>query len=250
MNKYGLIGSNVKYSYSKIIHEKLYKEFNINAKYDLISLNESELESYVNKLRDNEYSGFNITVPFKTEILKYVDEKSDSVKKLGACNTLLLKNGKIYADNTDTFGFKMLLNHFDIDLQKCFILGSGGSSKSVQYVLSNLKIEFDVISRNSTLNYKYLEKNITNESIINTTPIGMYPNIDESMISLDIASKATYIIDLIYNPNNTLLMSYNKNSYNGLVMLVYQAIKSFEIWTGIIIEEDLCKKIVKEIEVI
>lgn len=249
MNKFGLIGSNVKYSYSKIIHEYFYKEFNIEAQYDLISCGEENLEEIVNKLRNNEYSGFNVTVPYKEKILKYVDEVSDSVEKLNACNTLKLVNGKIVADNTDVYGFEMLLKYFDIKLNDTFVLGSGGSSKSICYILDKYNIKYEVISRSGKSNYKYLKQNFMKHAIINTTPIGMYPNVKESILDKDLTSKASCIIDLIYNPNQTLLMSYNTNSYNGLVMLVYQAVKSFEIWNDKIIEPKLINEIIKEIEV-
>lgn len=247
MNKYGLIGSNVKYSYSKEIHEIFYKNFDLNASYDLISLEHSELETYINKLRCNEYCGYNVTVPYKTEILKYVDVMSDSVKALGSCNTLKIIDGKVYADNTDVYGFEMLLKHFNIKLNNSYILGSGGSSKSVQYVLNKLNINYNVISRNTEFNYKYLENNISNHAIINTTPIGMYPNVNNSVLNKEVASKASLIIDLIYNPSITFLMSYNNESYNGLVMLVYQAVKAFEIWYELEVDNELVISILKEI---
>ncbi len=249
MNKFGLIGSNVKYSYSKTIHENLYNIYNIKASYDLISVDYDELENCINKLRTNEYLGFNVTVPYKTEILKYVDEVSDSVLKLNSCNTLRIVNGKIYADNTDVYGFDMLLKYYNIKLKDTFILGSGGSSKSIQYVLNNLNVNYTIISRNSDFNYKFLENNFKNHDIINTTPIGMYPNIEESVLNFDIASKANKIIDLIYNPNITKLMSYNQKSYNGIVMLVYQGVKAFEIWNNIEVDKEIVKKIIKELEV-
>lgn len=249
MNKYALIGSNVVYSYSKIIHETFFKELNIDSSYDLISVDESMLESLINKLRNKEYIGFNVTVPYKTKILKYVDEMSDSVKVLNACNTLKLIDGKVYADNTDVYGFEMLLNYFNIKLNNVFILGSGGSSKSVQFVLDKLRVKYDVISRNGEFNYKYLENIFCNHDIINTTPVGMYPNTTESVLNKELTSKAGCVIDLIYNPNTTLLMSYNKHSYNGLVMLVYQAVKAFEIWNDVKINDKLIDTIIKELEV-
>lgn len=249
MNKYGLIGDNVKYSYSKVIHESFYKKFNIDAQYDLISVEQCELKEVVNKIRNKTYLGFNVTVPYKSEILKYVDKVSDSVLKLNSCNTLKLVDGKVIADNTDVYGFEMLLNYFDIKLNNTFILGSGGSSKSVQYVLDKLNVKYDVISRNTQLNYKFLENNINNHAIINTTPIGMYPDTDKSVVSQLVAAKSSCIVDLIYNPKETLLMSYNKKSFNGLVMLVYQAVKSFEIWTTINVDKNLIEEIIKELEV-
>ncbi len=247
MNKYGLIGSNVEYSMSKLIHEKLYKLFNMDLQYDLISTSEENLFDLINMLRNNKYLGFNVTIPYKTTILQYVDVVSKSVEEIGACNTVYCKDGLIYADNTDVCGFEYLLDYFKIDLNDTFILGTGGSSKSVEYVLKNRNINYNVIGRTSKLDYNFINNNMLNNAIINTTPIGMYPNVNNSVITKDVACKASVIIDLIYNPDITLLMSYNTNSFNGLVMLVYQAIKSFEIWTNKIVSKEVVQEILKEI---
>lgn len=249
MSKYGLIGGNLSYSYSKIIHESLYNKYKLNNTYDLIETTTDKLETVINKLKTNEYSGFNVTIPFKEEVLKYVDEMSNEVKDIKSCNTLIYKDGKVIAHNTDIFGFNYLLNYFDIKLNNCFILGSGATCKTVSTLLNKLKVEYKIISRNhDTLNYDYINNNIKNETIINTTPIGTYPNI-ESVLTKEVASKANQIIDLIYNPKETLLMSYNKQSYNGLIMLVAQAFKAFEIFTNNTINDNDIKNIIKEIEV-
>lgn len=248
MNKYGLIGSNVANSYSKKIHEYLFQKYNIKSQYDLLSLGENELELYIDKLRRNEYSGFNVTIPYKTKILEYVDVLSNSVKEIGACNTVYCRNGLIYADNTDVYGFDSLLKYHNIILHDVFVLGSGGSSKAISYVLKQNDIKHNIISRNdSVFNYKFLENNINKHAIINTTPIGMYPNINESVLPEDICCKASCIVDIIYNPKETLLMSYNKKSFNGIIMLIYQAIFSFEIWNDIKVDIKYVEEIIKEI---
>lgn len=251
MDKYGLIGKTLSHSYSKIIHEKFYLKCNIDAQYDLINTSFENLENMVDKLRNKEYNGFNITIPYKTEILKYADVLSPSVLETNSCNTLLLKGDKVYACNTDVFGFDFLLNYNSLQFNKAFVLGDGGSSKSVQSVLNMKQIDHVVISRKSEIcNYDFLYEHFKGEVIINTTPIGMYPNINESVVSRELASKASAIVDLIYNPKETLLMSYNKNSYNGLPMLVYQASVAFELFTGIKLPTDYIRQITKELEVL
>ncbi len=249
MNKFGLIGSNVTHSYSKLIHEIFYKEKQIEALYDLISVDLNQLESIVNKLKKREYIGLNVTIPYKTEILKYVDVFSDEVKNTNACNTLKVIDGKIHAFNTDISGFEFLLINSQLKINDSYILGSGGSSKTVEYVLKKNNINCKIVGRDLNFNYDSLNRNLTNQTIINTTPIGMFPNVENSVLEREVAEKANGIIDLIYNPKQTLLMSFNDNSFNGLSMLVYQAAKSFEIWTDKKIEINLINKIIKEFEV-
>lgn len=250
MKKFALLGSSLSHSYSKIIHEKFYKKYNIDAQYELINTKSEELESLVGKLKTGEYNGFNVTIPFKEEILKYVDVVSPGINDTGVCNTLICINNKIYAYNSDICGFDYLLNFYKIHCEEAYILGTGATSKTVRNIFDKKQIKYKVIGRNNkVLNYEYINKNINNELIVNTTPIGMYPNIEESILTKEVASKASCIIDLIYNPAKTKLMSYNTSSFNGLTMLVYQAAISFEVWTKVKVELDFIEEIIKELEV-
>lgn len=250
MKKFGLLGSSLSHSYSKIIHEMFYKEYNIDAQYDLINTTTNELESIINKLKTNEYSGYNVTIPFKEEVLKYVDVLSPGVNDTGCCNTLICIEGKIFAYNSDICGIDYLFNKVNLNIEEAYILGTGATSKTVACVLGRKNIKYKVIGRNNkVLNYDYINNNFKNETIINTTPVGMYPNINHSVLSKEVASKANCIIDLIYNPYETKLMSFNNNSYNGLSMLVYQAAISFEVWNKIKVEISFVEKVIKELEV-
>ncbi len=250
MKKFGLIGSSLSHSYSKIIHNKFYEKYSVDAQYDLINTTSEGLEELVNKLKTGEYHGFNVTIPYKEEILKYVDVKSPGVNDIGCCNTLTCIEGKIYAYNSDICGFDYLLNYHNINVDEAYILGSGATSKMVSVVFDRKQIKYKVIGRNNKiLNYDYLNKNMKNEIIINTTPVGMFPNIDSSVLNKEVAQKAKLIIDLIYNPTKTKLMSFNDNSFNGLSMLVYQAAISFEVWTKIKVDLDFVVEIIKELEV-
>lgn len=251
MIKFGLIGKSISHSYSKGIHEKFYKKNNINAQYDLINCVEEDLEVLINELKENRYSGFNVTIPYKTKILKYVDVCSKEVVDTNSCNTLIFIDRKVHAYNTDVYGFEYLLEYHNIELFDSLILGSGATSKSIDFVLNSKGIKTDIISRNNeVLNYEYVENNITNKVVINTTPVGTFPNINDSILSKDIACNAKCIIDLVYNPTKTMLMKFNDNSYNGIAMLVYQAAKSFEIWTSIKLDSEFIDELIKEFEVL
>lgn len=250
MKKFGLIGDSLSHSYSKIIHEFFYKKYNIDATYELINTTSDKLKDLVDLIRSEEYVGFNVTKPFKTEIMKYIDIYSPGAFECNACNTIFFSNGAVCAYNTDIYGFDFLINYNKISLKDVFVLGSGGASKSVCSVLDSKNINYKVISRqNDIFNYDYICNNINGYSVVNTTPIGMYPNVNETILPKEVASKANVIIDLIYNPSETLLMSYNKNSYSGLEMLVYQAAKSFEIWNGIKVDIDTINELIKNLEV-
>ncbi len=250
MKKYALIGKTLSHSFSKIIHEKLYKRFNLVCNFELINVEEDQLNSLIQKLKDEDYFGYNVTIPYKTEMLKYVDLLSPTVNEVNCCNTIHIVNDKICAFNTDFYGFDFLLNYNKLKFDEAFILGSGATSRTVSSVLDSKMIKYTIISRSHPVyNYDYLRRNVKGKAIINTTPVGMYPNIEESIITKDVAKEASLIIDLIYNPNITKLMSYNRKSYNGLSMLVYQASKSFEYWTGIKVDIKIVNEIIKEIEV-
>ncbi len=254
MDKYGLIGRKLSHSYSKIIHEEIYRMLGINATYDLIEVEEFELKTLIDKLRNGEYKGFNVTIPYKEKILEYVDYVDDAVKNIKAANTIYIKDGKVCATNTDYLGFIEELKFFNIGLtnRTGLILGSGGASKAVAYALDMIKAKYHIVSRTKRLdNITYSElDNVKYSYIINTTPVGMYPNVDSSPLDEKYAAKASVIIDLIYNPKNTKLMGYNQNSYNGLMMLLNQAIKAEEKWQGEILNLDIDQLLEKIKEVI
>ncbi len=249
MNRYGLLGRTLKHSFSKDIHEYLYIKYNLNSQYDLIELEEEQLEEILTKLKTGEYLGYNVTIPYKEAVIKHLDVVSDEVEAIGACNTIKYQEGKLIGYNTDYFGFYNQIKYYNIDLtDTVYLLGSGGSSKSIKYALDKLNKNYITVSQSpidGKISYLDLSKKLTNEYLINTTPIGMYPNVKEAVVDENIASKAKGIIDIIYNPSKTLLMSYNENSYNGLLMLIFQAVKAFEIWTDINVKlnEDMIEEI-------
>lgn len=235
MSKYGLLGGHLSHSYSPLIHNEIFKDLSINATYELLECEKNELPNYIFKLKSGEYSGYNVTIPYKIEIMKYLDEISSEAKEIGSVNTVALIDGKAVGFNTDYYGFYNELLHFNVECndKKCFILGTGGASLAIYKALNDLGGKVYYVSRNpkneDTISYDDL-KNEEPYVIVNTTPVGMYPNVSASPISDDIAKSAKYVIDIIFNPRRTKLLQACNSSMDGLYMLVGQAIKAEEIW--------------------
>ncbi len=236
--KFGLLGEHLGHSYSKLIHEDLFFKKGVNATYDLIEIKEDELKEYVEKIRTKEYIGYNVTIPYKEKIMKYLDVIDDIANEIGAVNTIYLKDGLVHGTNTDYYGFLDELKYYRISPKnkECYVLGTGGASLAIRKALVDLGGYVYRVSRNPNgddqISYTdfYKRKNI--ELVVNTTPVGMFPNILNSPIEEKKAKDIKEIIDIIFNPKKTLLMSYNKNSHNGLRMLLMQAVKAEDIWLG------------------
>ncbi len=235
MNKYGLIGGHLSHSYSPIIHNEIFKDFGINASYELLECDANELGIYIKKLKNKEYSGFNVTIPYKIEIMKYLDEISEEAKAIGSVNTIALIDGKAVGFNTDYYGFYNELKHFKVECsgKDCYVLGTGGASLAIKKALLDLGGNVYFVSRNpktsNTVSYDDL-KNLNPYVIVNTTPVGMYPNVDGIPVDEDIIKKAKYVLDIIFNPRRTKLLIAANSHMDGLYMLVGQAIKAEEIW--------------------
>lgn len=237
MKKYALLGKKLSHSYSKLIHEYIFQKFSWNASYSFWELEEKESERAILMAREKKLDGFNITVPYKEALLSQIDSIDEVAKRIGAINTIAKENNKMIGYNTDCFGFQKMLEYFSIDVnaKKIIILGTGGASKAVAEALRLLgttSIQF--VSRSpigTQLSYdEYLEGDI----LINTTPVGMYPDKNISPVSKRIFSHFETAIDLIYNPKETQFLLDAKSlglfTINGLFMLVAQAIRSEEIW--------------------
>lgn len=233
----GIIGRNISYSFSKKYFEDKFQRLMLkNYTYDLFDLQDlSEIEKVFNTPN---IIGFNVTIPFKEKILPYLDELSDEAEKMGAVNCIVIKNNHKKGYNTDAVGFeKTLLVHRKEKHQSALILGDGGAAKAVQYVLNKYDIPYKTVSRKSDLNFENLSKEMVAENllIIQTTPVGTFPNIDDCLnFPFDGISKNHLIIDLIYNPNYTAFIKKasekGAKTVNGFYMLEQQAEKNWEIW--------------------
>ena len=249
MQCFGLLGETLKHSYSPMIHVE-FGDYN----YKLFEKKPDELDEFF--LQRN-FDGLNVTIPYKKSVIKYCNSLSETAKTVGNVNTIIKqKDGTLHGDNTDCFGFLYLLKKTGADITdgKIIILGSGGSSLTVQTVLKNENAkEIAIISRNGADNYKNISKHNDATMIINTTPVGMYPNTGTSPIKdISIFKKCRVIIDLIYNPIRTELLFQAEKlgipNVNGLLMLVAQAKGSAERFSGSDIPDDEIEKVATKIE--
>ena len=235
---YGLIGRNIDYSFSKKYFTQKFKNDKIdNCEYLNFDINQI---SDFKKINLSNINGLNVTIPYKEKIVEYLDEIDESVKNIGAVNTIKILRNKLIGYNTDYLGF---INSFNkkLDYKNALILGSGGASKAIQYALKSKKIKFKVVSRKSDINnidYSQIESLEKYDLIVNCTPVGTYPNInDKPDLNYDQLNDKHLCYDLIYNPDKTLFLSESKKRgatiINGLQMLKNQAEESWKIWNSL-----------------
>lgn len=245
---YGLLGKKLGHSYSKTIHEKIgYYD------YQYFEKNEDELDNFFEK---KDFKGINVTIPYKKTVIKYLDHVSEKAKKIGAVNTIVNKNGKLYGYNTDYYGFSFNVkkNNINVKNKKCLILGKGASSKTVEAVLKDEGAkEIVFLSRRFEPYFKDARDFSDFEIIINTTPVGMYPNNNEYIeeINLDDFKKIEAVIDLIYNPNMTKILIYGKlkniKYACGIDMLIAQAVKASELFLDKKFDKSMIENIKKSL---
>ena len=257
---YGLIGEKLSHSFSPEIHKFIFNKINIEGEYNLIEIPKDEIKNIKETLKKLDIKGVNVTIPYKETVIKDLDFVSEEAKKIGAVNTIFNKNNKLLGYNTDYYGFKYMLEYKDINVfnKKVMVLGTGGASKAVvTYLLDNGAKEIIIVSRNKKQLYKDIKNikvltydeinDIEGYALINTTPVGMYPNINNFPVSFEVIEKFDVLIDLIYNPLKTKFleigMEKGKVTCDGLMMLVLQAIKAEEIWQ----EKSIDKQIALEI---
>ena len=241
MSKYGILGWPLERSYSPMIHTFLFKHASIEGKYELIKMNEIDKKN-IDKINKS-YTGYNITIPYKEKILEVCERAhlDVHVEKIGSVNTVNNKDGITSFYNTDYLGFLNFLEiiNFNPEGRKIMILGSGGSSKSIKYALNLVKSEATIISRTNkeeAISYEDLNERADEvEVIINTTPIGMPPYENETLdINVENFNNLELVMNIGYGPNNNFLNLFNDNiqKFDGLGMLICQAIESFNIWTS------------------
>lgn len=237
MKKCGLLGRKLGHSYSPQIHSML-----SDYEYKLYEKEPEELESF---LRDSGLDGLNVTIPYKKSVIPFCDELSDIAKSIGSVNTLVRRaDGSLFGDNTDAFGFESLLKRSGIDPagRKALVLGSGGASVTVCAVLKSLGAgEVLTVSRSGEVNYGNLHLHADAELIVNTTPLGMYPNNGEKALDLRDFPACRGVLDVVYNPARTALLLQAEElgipCAGGLHMLVAQAKRSSEEFAGVSIPD-------------
>jgi len=248
LRRYGLLGEKLSHSFSPQIHKYFY-----DYPYSLFEVDPCMVEGFI---KGDNFSAINVTIPYKKTVIPFCDELSETAKKVGSVNTLVKRSDKtLYGDNTDYYGFSYLAEKTGITFKnkKVVILGSGGSSLMVQTVARDKGArEIVVISRNGENNYSNISLHKDCDVLVNTTPVGMYPNNGASPLDLSVFENLSGVLDLIYNPSKTALILQAEEMgipcANGLLMLVAQAKRAAEVFNDTEYEASLIEKIAADIE--
>ena len=236
MMRCGLLGEKLGHSYSPAIHAQL-----ADYAYGLYEVAPEDLPAF---LTGGDFDALNVTIPYKKAVIPYCAELSPIAQKLGSVNVLVRRaDGTLYGDNADAFGFEYLVRHSGIDVagQKALVLGNGGASATIQAVLEQLGARVTVISRHGPDNYDNLDRHADARVIVNTTPVGMYPNTGRAAVDLRQFPQCAGVLDIVYNPARTALLlqaeSLGIPCAGGLYMLVAQAKRSCEVFTDTVIDD-------------
>lgn len=247
--EYGCIGEKLSHSFSKEIHSKLF-DYN----YELCEISKDKLDSF---MAAREFKAINVTIPYKQSVIKHLDYISDEARKIGAVNTIVNREGKLYGYNTDFIGMRGLILKSGIELsgKKVLILGSGGTSRTARAVCENLNAkEIFTVSRNADADCicydEAYQKHTDCDVLINTTPCGMYPNVDSVAVDIDKFDNLSGVFDAVYNPISSLLVTRAKQkgicAVGGLYMLVLQAAAAAEHFVGLNVSEEKVDSIYSE----
>ncbi len=250
MKRYGLIGGRLGHSYSKIIHEKI-----AGYTYDLIPLSSEEFTPF---MESADFEAINVTIPYKRQVIPYLYAMDEAATSIGAVNTIVNRDGKLYGYNTDYYGFLYTLrkNNIEIKNKKVLIIGNGGAAQAVIAAVNSLNpsslfiVKYKVEA--GTITYKEAASYHSDaDVIINTSPVGMFPNVNDSPIDLSPYQNLSAVVDIIYNPAVTKLLeqasSKGIKAVNGLEMLVSQAVYACEHFLDKKLDETLIDKVYQDI---
>lgn len=262
MNFYGLLGESLVHSFSPSLHELIYESIGIEAAYKLCEVPSTQLKQAVDGIRALSIKGANVTIPYKETLIPYLDEIDSFAEKLGAVNTIENVDGKLIGHNTDYSGFGLILSRrgWDVKGKTAVVLGSGGAAKTVSaYLVDHGIKKIHIVTRTperfeNTINMKYTNyegvQSLKGDFLINTTPVGMFPEVSNSPLSETTIQQFDYLIDLIYNPSETTFLKLgqksNKQTANGMDMLVGQAVRSVEIWEKCTVDEQMMQQLITE----
>lgn len=242
MHKYGLIGRSLGHSFSKTFFEQKFRTEGITASYENIEL--SQIDEVKAILQNGNFSGLNVTIPYKQEIIPFLNELTDEAKAIGAVNTVLFHNGKTIGANTDAHGFHQSIKPFLTNKhERTLILGTGGASLAVAYVLRNIGIDVKFVSRNPKGENEFSYESINQymlqafKLVVNCTPVGTFPNADDCVpFPFEFLTEDHLCVDLIYNPAETKFLRLAKENsatiLNGESMLKEQALKAWALWNN------------------
>lgn len=265
---YGLIGEKLTHSISPLIHSIILKNTNINGFYHLFEVKKAQLGTVMLGLKSLNAKGINVTIPYKQSVIPYLDALSSEAERIGAVNTIWFDDNTCIGYNTDYFGLHYTFERLGVTAnnKRAVILGSGGVAVTVlQYLIDNNIRDIYIASRDveklrwdsrfnsfNLISYTSLEELDYSDLLINCTPCGMYPNINNCAVDKETVGKCETIIDLIYNPKETLLLRYSNElgirNINGLYMLVAQAIQAQKIWNNIECSDELINMVYEEVK--
>ena len=236
MKTFGLIGKSLSHSFSaRYFNKKFYKEKITDAEYLNFEIN--DISKFTHLIKIQKLSGLNVTIPYKESIIPFLDELTEDAKSIRSVNTIQFKNNKLIGHNTDIIGFKQSILPILDGRDSALILGDGGAAKAIKLGLEQLNISFKIVTRKSSFSYSdiSIQDIDLNRIIINTTPLGMFPNTENyPKIPYEALTEKHLLFDLIYNPSETLFLRYgrahNSKTKNGLEMLQIQAETSWRIW--------------------
>lgn len=247
--RYALIGEKLTHSLSKPLHMHFFDIIGEKSSYDLIEIKKDEFDSEFKRVLNEDYSGINVTIPYKFAVMDYLSRIDGSAKKIGAVNTICAdKSGY----NTDFYGLLATYERFKVEIKNkdVVIMGTGGASRAVEASCEHLFAKsITYVSRNKDKKEKYkvitYDDKISGDVLINATPVGMYPNVGKSPTDDILDFKD--VVDLIYNPSQTLLLKNakekGKNTVNGLYMLVAQGVCSQGLWHNTVYDKSITDKI-------
>lgn len=247
--RYGLIGEKLGHSFSKDIHERI-----ADYTFDLIPLNKEEFKTFMEK---KEFTALNVTIPYKKDVIPYLDEMDEHAKAIGAVNTIVNHDGKLKGYNTDFTGFLYMVKKHNVHMEgkKVLIIGNGGASAAIQAVVQHEQagsmVIVDVLPGNGAISYdEMFSSHLDAEIIINTSPIGMYPRIGNAPIDISMFHKCEAVLDVIYNPILTRLcfeaQEMDIKRVNGLEMLIAQAKQSVEFFLDKSIDDQIIDDIYQD----
>ena len=249
-NQFAVIGDPIEHSLSPILHNEVFRQINLKADYSKLFVENGNLENAINSRQIKKLTGFNITIPHKKEILKYLDFVNPRAVEIGSINCVFNKNNQLWGFNTDWFGFSMLMKRNNINLNdhSIILIGSGGVARAIIFSLKNLGVKsINMLNRNLDNAMEFKDDVIsayslniaheiikTNSIIINATPVGMKN--DDSPIDVSLIHQDQVIVDIIYTPLETTLLKIGKQigakTINGLDMFIEQGLASLDLWFG------------------
>jgi shikimate dehydrogenase len=242
MSLYGLLGKTLKHSFSKSFFTDKFRKESLAHQYENFELEHIGLLGALLQQHTN-LKGLNVTIPYKETVLPFLHHKNEVVSAIGACNCIKVVEGRLHGYNTDVVGFHdSLIKRLQPQHTKALVLGTGGASKAVLYVLQQLNITAQTVSRTkkaNTITYEEVTEAVMEDHLllINTSPVGMYPHVNEApQLPYSAVTKNHLLFDLIYNPEQPLFLQYGAahgaQTANGYEMLVGQALESWRIWNS------------------